>query len=270
VDTPLFSVIIPTYNSAHLLSRALKSVIGQTYRKVEIIVADDGSTDNTLDVMQGYGEQVKYKSISHTGLPAVVRNAALQMAQGEYLAFLDADDVWLPEKLERQLAAMLQNNCNASSTNAWRIRQEEKNGLYLNQSLSGLLTFEDLLMENFIICSSAIVHRSVIQIAGNFPDTPDLRAVEDYALWLRVATLTDWAYLPDPLIYYNDMPAQSIRRNGVSVFAQKRRVFGNFTKWAIRAHITQSFLWQVRKHLVLNSIAETRKILVQLVNGIRK
>ena len=267
--TSLISVVIPTYNSAQLLPSALESVIRQTYPNVEIIVADDGSNDNTVDVVQSYGGHVKYRYISHSGLPAVTRNAALQLAEGEYIAFLDADDAWLPEKLERQLAAMLQNNCLASSTNAWRLRKGEIESPYFDQLVPEQLTFHDLLVVNLVICSSAIVHRSVFHVTGHFPEVPTLKAGEDYALWLRVATQTNWVYLSEPLTRYSDMPSQSVRRDSVSVFEQNRRVFGDFKTWAESTHIAQPFRWQVRKRLIANSMAETRQALSRLLRGKR-
>jgi glycosyltransferase involved in cell wall biosynthesis len=98
----LVSVIIPTYNGAHYLSHAIESVLSQTMKDLQVIIADDGSTDDTALVAESYKNQVEYTKINHAGLPAVTRNAGLKLAHGEYIAFLDADDSWLPEKTEKQ------------------------------------------------------------------------------------------------------------------------------------------------------------------------
>jgi teichuronic acid biosynthesis glycosyltransferase TuaG len=254
----LVSIIIPTYNAAHLLPRAIESALGQTFLDTEIIVVDDGSIDDTAGIAQRYSARVKYIYIAHAGLPAVTRNAGLKLAKGEYIAFLDADDAWLPEKLEKQLALMRQNDCLASSTNAWRVREGESDRSYFPQPLPEQLTFHNLLVTNLVICSSAIVHHSIFRATGHFPGTPTLKAMEDYALWLRVATQTNWAYLSEPLVRYSDMPSLSIRSNGVSQYEQNRWVLRDFKTWAKNACVSRSFQWQVQKRLLSNTLAEAR------------
>lgn len=100
---PLISCIVPAYNSKRYLREALESIRGQFYRPLEIIVADDGSTDGTASVVADYGKQIRFLQQPTTGPPAT-RNLGLREAQGEFVAFLDADDLWHPEKLARQMA----------------------------------------------------------------------------------------------------------------------------------------------------------------------
>ncbi len=261
------SVIIPTYNRADLLPKAIKSVLRQTHPHIEINIIDDGSSDNTKDVLKSYGGRVKYFCSSHSGLPAIARNVGLSNAQGEYIAFLDSDDEWLPEKLEKQLTAMRFNNCQASCTNAWRIRDGEINSAYFDFRVPKLLTFNDLLSTNYVICSSAIVHRSILSASGNFPESANFKAIEDYALWLRVTNQTNWAYLPEPLTIYTDIPAQSIRRESISVFEQKRRVFTDFLNWSKKTNSPQSFRWKTRVSLIANSIKEARHTISGYIFG---
>jgi len=114
---PLVSVVVPTYNCAHYLAAALDSVLAQTYRPIEVIVVDDGSTDNTADVVCAYAE-VRYLYQPNQGA-AVARNIGIAAAQGEFIAFLDADDVWQPDKLSIQVAYMLQHpSVGITATNA--------------------------------------------------------------------------------------------------------------------------------------------------------
>ncbi len=104
LDIPMVSVIVPTYNRAHLLGRALQSILKQTYKDFEVIVVDDGSTDNTMDVVRFF-RALKINYIKHSenkGEPAA-RNTGVKAARGEYVAFLDSDDEWLPEKLEKEM-----------------------------------------------------------------------------------------------------------------------------------------------------------------------
>jgi glycosyltransferase involved in cell wall biosynthesis len=102
------SVVIPTYNSAHLLDDALQSVLEQTYKDFEIIVVDDGSTDNTSEVVSKYNDKLHYFRVDNRG-PAKARNYGISKATGKYIAFLDADDKWLPTKLEKQVSMFEQN-----------------------------------------------------------------------------------------------------------------------------------------------------------------
>ena len=103
---PLVSVVCPAYNSARYLRETLGSVFSQTYRNWELVIADDGSSDETIDIVKtfcGHRQPVRIISLPHSGVPAVTRNAAAFAAQGEFLAFLDSDDSWCPTKLERQI-----------------------------------------------------------------------------------------------------------------------------------------------------------------------
>ena len=123
-----------------------------------------------------------------SGRPSVPRNRGIRSSRGEWIAFLDDDDVWLPEKLERQAAALKASGCLACCTNALRfIPGREGDGPYLMET-NNVVTFDDLLKANQIICSSAMLHRSLFQLVVGFPENALLKALEDYALWLRVAT----------------------------------------------------------------------------------
>src|SRR6266581_2230583 len=97
---PTFSTIIPTYNSSSMLPRAIDSVLNQSYLATEILVIDDGSDDSTREVAQTYGNKIRYVVLAHTGCPGAVRNHGIAESRGDYVAFLDADDVWYPNKLE--------------------------------------------------------------------------------------------------------------------------------------------------------------------------
>ena len=100
---PLVSIIIPTYNRAEYLKRALKSVFSQTFKDFEVLVMDDGSTDNTLEIVESFKEErIKYEWAENFGGPAAPRNRGLRFARGEYIAFLDSDDEWITDKIEKQ------------------------------------------------------------------------------------------------------------------------------------------------------------------------
>lgn len=127
---PLVSCIVPTYNGERFLAEALDSILAQTYGPIEIVLVDDGSTDNTRAIVDSYGERVQYIYKEHTGIPATC-NLGLRAAQGEFISFLDADDLWVPEKTEIQmnlLAAKPETGaCVAMIQNFWmpELREEE-------------------------------------------------------------------------------------------------------------------------------------------------
>jgi len=102
---PLVSAIIPTYNRAHVICDAVESILAQTYREIEVIVVDDGSKDDTLPRLKQYGDRIRVVSQANAG-PAAARNRGIAVAQGELIAFLDSDDLWLSTKIERQVALL--------------------------------------------------------------------------------------------------------------------------------------------------------------------
>ena len=214
---PKVSIIIPTYNRAGLLPQALESVFAQTYQNFEVIVSDDGSTDNTEAVIQQFGDRVTYLKNNHSGLPSVARNTALNQANGKYIAFLDSDDLWLPDKLKIQVD-VLENNPRVGlvCSNAFLIDadgEEQSDQLFQIPGKGGSgSVFLDLLRDNYIITSSVMVRREIIQKIGKFSEAIELRAIEDYALWLRIALEWEVKYFEAPLVVYRDSPQTSIRK----------------------------------------------------------
>ena len=99
---PLVSIIIPTYNRSEIVPETLDSVAAQTMQNFEVIVCDDGSTDDMESIVKNYDKRFRILRLQHKGLPAIARNAGIISARGQFLAFLDSDDVWMPEKLEKQ------------------------------------------------------------------------------------------------------------------------------------------------------------------------
>jgi len=206
---PRISIVIPTFNQAGLLRRAVESVWAQTFKDTETLIVDDGSEDDTSAVARQLST-CRYIKIAHSGLPAVARNVGVKQATGDYIAFLDADDEWLPNKLEIQAKILNDDRAigvvcsNAFIENAKATEEQ----LYLrpNQGKTGKV-FPDLLRDNFIITSTVVMRRDLFQWAGGFSETKELRALEDYDLWLRVATWTTINYISEPLAFYQQNTA---------------------------------------------------------------
>jgi glycosyltransferase involved in cell wall biosynthesis len=200
------SVVIPTYNRAALLRESLESVAAQTYRDFEILVVDDGSTDDTRSVVESSG--ARWIPIGHSGLQAAVRNRGIEQAQGEYVAFLDSDDRWLPEKLKRQVELLRERPEFAlTCCNAHRLVDGKHEGLlHRPGTLRTGDVFDALLKRNFVVNSSVLVRRATLTEVGGLDEDPALKSVEDYDLWLRIASTRKVHSFDDPLVDYRIHP----------------------------------------------------------------
>ncbi|MFL5812868.1 MAG: glycosyltransferase family 2 protein [Bdellovibrionia bacterium] len=244
------SVIIPNWNGASFVGKAIESALKQGNQVAEVLVCDDGSTDESANVVAAYTDpRVKWLPGPHGGLPAKPRNRGIQVAQSEYLAFLDNDDVWLPGKLESQLERIKDRNISVVSSNAWRVVDGQRKGLLLPYNASEILTFRKLARENRVICSSALVRRNDVLRAGGFSEDLKFKAVEDYHLWLRMAELGNVFYEATPLIEYRDQPALSIRGRDN---AASQRLFWVYKDYA-RSRVTKVQQWPKAAYIALLS-----------------
>ena len=226
------SVVIPTFNRAGLLERAVRSCLAQKFPVSEVLVCDDGSTDDSQARMAALGDaRVRWLPGPHAGRPAVPRNRGIAAATGEWLAFLDSDDAWTPDKLTVQMEHMARAGAQPSCTNALRIAPTgDPAGPYF-QEASASLGSKDLLQVNRVICSSAVVWRGLVLKAGGFPEAPELKALEDHALWLRIAAHTPFHYCADTLVRYADDPESSLRSGSQKVCVQRDVVLSDLLEW---------------------------------------
>jgi len=226
------SVIIPTWNRSNSIKKAILSVINQTYPPNEILICDDGSTDDTESIVKSMSDdRIHWLSGEHSGLPATPRNRGIKNSQGEWLAFLDSDDEWVPDKLDKQLKLANELNCKAITSNAHRHLPNQGIVGDLIQWEDKIIKFDDLIKNNWIITSSTIIHRSLLVSAKGFPENQELQAIEDYCLWLRIATQTYFGYVSEALTIYNDDPNNSVRKESVSYYLQRYHILKNLLNW---------------------------------------
>lgn len=186
---PKVSVIIPTYNRADLLPRAISSVLNQTFQDFELIIVDDGSTDNTKQVVEEFqkkDKRIKYIWQENSGGPAKPRNTGIKNSQGEYIAFLDSDDVWLNKKLEIQLNKIGENNYDIFFSNwyFWNPETNQKNKAFNFNPLNNKKDlFKLFVKKNIGWLSTAIAKKAKLEKVGYFDEK--LESSEDYDLWLR-------------------------------------------------------------------------------------
>lgn len=247
-EKPLVSAIIPTYNSAGFVVEAVQSVLAQTYTNVDAIVVDDGSTDDTIARLSGqYGPRIQIVRQEHLG-PAVARNAGLRAAKGEFIGFLDADDLWMPEKIERSLAPLMADPKVGVVYTRVRIHEMDTGRKYLlpQYTLSGMMARE-LFTECYgVNTSTLVVRRAALDAIGGF-DEEFFRA-QDWDLMVRLAEKVEYAHVPEALTERRLHPASlSVARRDlyakynllVIQKAVKRRpdLYGNIEADALsRAH----------------------------------
>ncbi len=191
------SVIIPTHNRAGYLPRALNSVFKQTEPPGEVIVVDDGSTDDTETLIKNNFRQVRYLKQTQQGVSAA-RNAAIRAASGQWIAFLDSDDEWLPGKLSAQKHALNASGQIICHTEEIWIRDGQRVNPHKKHTKKGGWIFQHCLPLCAMSPSSIIIHQRVFEELGHF-DT-DLPACEDYDLWLRITARYPVTFIPKPQI----------------------------------------------------------------------
>lgn len=223
VHFPKISVIIPIYNGAKTIQETIESVLAQTFSDLEIVAIDDGSTDRTVEVVRSIKDpRVKLFSYANAG-QAASRNRGMERASGEYFAFIDADDLWTPQKLETQLKA-LEENPEAGVAYSWVDYINESNQyvrsggrLQVNGEAYGHLLLTDFLENG----SNPLVRRSAIDTVGNFEES--LPPSEDWDLWLRLAAKYEYVCVPQMQILYR-ISSTSQSSNVERVEASCRRV----------------------------------------------
>lgn len=183
MNEPLVSVIIPTYNCARYLEEAIDSALAQTYPRVEVVVVDDGSTDNTEAVVRSYGPRVRYVHQANAGTPSA-RNTGVAASTGELIALLDHDDRWLPEKLALQApyfsdptVVMVHGGGRVFDAETGRITSE-----YLPEPELGT---HDLLEWCRVGCATVVLRRSALEAAGPFD--PSVPGADDWDMWIRIS-----------------------------------------------------------------------------------
>ena len=205
----LVSVIMPTYNCAKFISETLDSIQAQTYENWEIVIVDDCSKDNTKEIVDAYiarDPRIKYFCLEVNSGAAVARTKAMELAEGEYMAFCDSDDLWMPDKLERQLAFMKDNGYAFTCTAYEQVNEE-------TEPLNRVIKTKNKTNYNRLLLDCPVGNSSVmysVKQMGKF-EVPNIRKRNDDALWLQMLKKEEYIYgMPDVLMRYR------IRSNSIS------------------------------------------------------
>jgi glycosyltransferase involved in cell wall biosynthesis len=220
---PLISVIIPVYNGEKTIQETVQSVLNQTFTDFELIVINDGSQDSTLEIVSSFQDsRIKVFSFTNGGLP-VSRNRGIALANGEYISFLDADDLWTPDKLAGQLA-VLETNPQAAVAYSWTDCIDES-GQFLRQSAYATAQGNvqaNLLLANFISSgSNVLVRKQALMDIGGFDET--LSNCQDWDLWLRLSARYEFEPVKTPQVLYR-VSRNSMSRNVLGLEDSMQRI----------------------------------------------
>lgn len=282
MNGPMVSVVIPAYNVGWCVGKAIDSVLAQHFGDHEIIVVNDGSSDDTAAVLTAYGDAIRVIEQPNRGMSAA-RNTAIRAARGRYVAFLDADDWWLPDKLARQVELMEARPDLGFTSTAARVVDARGECLNLWQCRhDGTNVLETLFAENAAIaggCSAVMVRRPLLERTGLFDE--NLRGFEDPDLWIRLAAVSGYACIPEPLVEIlrrehsvsrnhvnmRESALRSIRKNRMLLPPRRRGgfwrnslagVYTDYAKGAYRAGHVGAALADVLRALLLSPVGRGR------------
>ena len=215
MNDKLVSIITPTYNCAKFIAETIESVQNQTYKNWEMLIVDDRSTDETEEIVKKYIEKdnrIKYHLLEKNSGAAVARTTAMNMAQGAYMAFLDSDDLWPPEKLERQINWMEKNNYNFSCTSYNQINEDGTSNGRIIKSIKK--TNYNRLLLDCPVGNSSVMYN--VEALGKF-EVPNIRKRNDDALWLQMLKKESYIWgMPEVMMSYR-IRGNSISRNKFKV-----------------------------------------------------
>jgi len=197
----LVSVIIPTHNRGNLITETIESVLAQSYGNIEILIVDNGSTDDTENIIKKIKtSRIQYFKQENSGGPAGPRNVGIRKSRGEYIAFLDSDDIWLPDKIKKQVEIL---ECKPETGLVYCKAEFFGDGFpkgktYPGKGYSGEV-FDKLICGNFVPTISVLARRETILKTGDFDESKSLRAFEDYELWMRIARHYHFHFIDEAL-----------------------------------------------------------------------
>lgn len=240
---PLVSVIIPVFNGEKYIRCAIESVQKQDYQQIEIIVVDDGSTDATLDILRGFDTRITVYRQPNKG-SAAARNLGIRMAQGSYIAFLDADDYWYPGKIGTQMRALQLTGCKMAYTrflfwravdsNVWpepaSVLLEDETKPEERSSVEPRWVYADLLLDCLVWTSTVLIYKEELDRVGGFNE--DLRKGQDYDLWLRLSQSVQMASLGEVTALYR-IHGESITHTPNAQCYEYEIVSNAVRKWGI-------------------------------------
>ena len=236
---PLVSIVTPTYNCGKYIGRTIDSVLAQTVEDWEMIIVDDCSTDNTKDVVEKYYDpRIRYVPLEKNSGAAAARNAAMNLADGKYIAFLDSDDLWKKDKLARQLEFMEKNGYNFTCTDYAQVDENDA-------PLGKVIKTKKKTDYNGVLLTCPVGNSSVVysvEKLGKF-EVPNIRKRNDDALWLRILKKEKYLYgLPEVLMEYR-VRGDSISSNKISLIKFHWKLYREIEHLSVPRSAFHIFVW---------------------------
>lgn len=231
MNEPLVSIITPVYNAESFLSETIESMKNQTYKNWEMILVDDCSKDNSANIIKEFqrsDERIKYIKLEKNSGASVSRNTGIKNAKGRFIAFVDSDDLWKPEKLEKQISYMINNKLGFTFTS---YRYMKENGELTNKVAKApyKIDYEGLLKNTIIGCSTVVIDKGVV---GDF-EMPHVRRGQDTATWLKILRDEKYAYgIEEDLVNYR-LVGDSLSSNKIKAIKRTWNTYRNVEKLGI-------------------------------------
>ena len=228
MNEPLVSIITPVYNAERFLSDTIKSVQNQTYKNWEILLIDDCSKDNSAQIIkefQKYDNRIKYIKLKKNSGASVSRNEGIRNAKGRFIAFVDSDDIWKPEKLEIQIKYMLKENLGFTFTS---YRYMKENGELTNKiaKAPSKINYNGLLQDTIIGCSTVVIDKDIV----DYFEMPLVRRGQDTATWLQILRKEKYAYgIEQDLVNYR-LVGESLSSNKIIALKRTWNTYRNVEK----------------------------------------
>ena len=248
--TPLVSIIMPCYNAERYVAQSIESVLAQTYQNWELLITDDCSTDKSVEIISKYSKNDERINVmvpdEHQGI-ARTRNMSISRARGRFVAFLDSDDIWYPEKLERQVNYMLENDL-AFTYTSYELIDWQGNPKNKTVKDAGVMSYKKYLRNTIVCCGTVVIDR---EKTGHFA-TPIIRTSEDMSLWLSIMKRGFDAYpVPGPLHKYRITPG-SASSDKINAACDVWRVYRKMEKLSLAASVFNFVCYTfnaVKKHV---------------------
>ena len=270
------SIIIPTYNRAKCILNSIESVLNQTYPFFELLIVDDGSTDNTEEVVHGIeDDRVKYIKMPQNGGAAAARNYGISVAQYDYIAFQDSDDWWDPEKLDKEMRCITSNPSFAMVYCQMRCIEVNEKGAgkeiaitpadAVPDSIKSGRIYEYLLKANYVGAPTMLIRRECLDKVGRFDEA--YNALEDWDLVLRISRDYPIGFVAEPLFTYNMQPADSVSYNHAAYFDSRCRIVGTYKndmiKYGVLSSVIEDILTRADSSGLLERVGKLMELYLQ-------
>lgn len=228
MNQPLVSIITPVYNAEKFLSETIKSIQSQTYKNWELLLVDDCSKDNSAKIIEEFkisDNRIKYIKLEKNSGASVSRNTGIKNAKGRFIAFVDSDDIWKPEKLEVQVKYMLENNLGFTFT-SYRYMKEDGELTNKVAKAPSKINYNGLLKNTIIGCSTVVIDTDIVE----YFEMPLVRRGQDTATWLQILRKEKYAYGIDKDLVYYRLVGESLSSNKIIALKRTWNTYRNVEK----------------------------------------